>query len=1294
MAFSPFTYRSRSGHINEMLDVNGTPGLLEGNQPVPNPYPTQFFEATIKLALGIGATVGLGRHKFSSGKTGWDYMAKGARIVEEYSPGRVLRTFQVSHLLSPLETASQEYRYWSREMLLRMRSPGASIGQDVHSRYLDNLLGLNISYNDEILSSGIRYENGQLLTGKSGGKVLLEHAGIIRAPTPAGTRLQEGLLRSVKNGVVPNAQQVAEELIPFMDREGNLLADRHIIYGGKTRLRSAGRFISGYGTSLVERINQLARSPAELPVVSNIFNTLKKLPYLKKHLAFDVTPSSGLKTLGKITGKLGIAATFTYLSYKALDDSVRKSILLEGTLLDEGITAAAATLWTRGQRVVSSVAETLGGHAYREAQEDIAPGSTHLSTLAAFPLIGLFTGGGIGYAQNVARQARLHLRSGIDITEASLGREVYEQTFKKIIDPTYETTIRSTNKEVISLMEAEAQKTAAGWKGKVAKRIATWQQGKGIWGKVSKALGRVTPGRINSLLGTVVGAAIVAPFLPGALVPSDRPEELDALYSGQKEVEIRRGRWWEFGRSPYEGNVIDRYQKHWYPSMLARAKEKSIWGEDEPGPMKKWFLENFTYDLEKKHYQDRPYPITGTAFEDIPFIGPILGSTIGQWFKPTAYMHTEEWMKKGEDGGTKFVPQPPKFQEQTLPGELNKGAPISPISAKGVAGEEAYRMTEMVGLPGFTATSIKGSLTGEGDLFAQEGQLESARRMYGAEREYWDQELGGGLGTTELFRRLYPHRRRQIELYNPIRNTMPEWMPGPGERSPDFLHGDPFVKVQEGESRLPGVGYAALHPEVEGVKPEDYPTLHRFNILADIAPYSSKFDIAAGQMKERINSGEASKPEEERYHEVLRQVDARKKKRHFTPYKFRERANSPIEKILARENERQKGPENEHSFFAKVVGSYWETLTHNAETPMEMLTPASPASKLVHQRTAVEDYEKFQVHGTDSAFWEHPVRDFIKPFLSRSANALGMDSVPEVVQEKRNLEEYFDLLKYTKFTRLKRASEQEGEWVAAKEFEEKRRETLFGINPFTHNYSHILRALPRRERDYFSEFSKADMKERADILQMIPENEKSFYVSRWKLKDNEDMQKAVKKGLLSEKQIQVADEELQNLYEERNNEGMPKTKELWSEYVKDRMQGESYPDWYRRTKLMEKQLQGRALPGPDWVGWHPAVDLDDIKLKIVQDEGRNAFDYDLWPDRQRALVRRPIVAEGAESLKESLSPEQLRSRINEVMSASNIQATQVTLVQNGTGKNNIDVSIQEDRVEANKDLIRRSMANG
>ena len=49
---------------------------------------------------------------------------------------------------------------------------------------------------------------------------------------------------------------------------------------------------------------------------------------------------------------------------------------------------------------------------------------------------------------------------------------------------------------------------------------------------IYKGLGKLSPVKILSAAGAAIGAAAVLPFLPGALVPSKRPDELEAIYSG------------------------------------------------------------------------------------------------------------------------------------------------------------------------------------------------------------------------------------------------------------------------------------------------------------------------------------------------------------------------------------------------------------------------------------------------------------------------------------------------------------------------------------------------------------------------------------------------------------------------------------------------------------------------------------------------------------------------------------------------------------------------------------------
>jgi hypothetical protein len=118
--------------------------------------------------------------------------------------------------------------------------------------------------------------------------------------------------------------------------------------------------------------------------------------------------------------------------------------------------------------------------------------------------------------------------------------------------------------------------------------------------------------------------------------------------------------------------------------------------------------------------------------------------------------------------------------------------------------------------------------------------------MTSTSRRYYEKEMGAGYGPSvsgdEMFGYTEPIRRFiQREGFEPqaneIPNTMPSWMPG-DDYYTNFRVGDPYVKVDHGFARLPGAGYAAIHPELKDVDPEDYPDINKMAILADVAPYS------------------------------------------------------------------------------------------------------------------------------------------------------------------------------------------------------------------------------------------------------------------------------------------------------------------------------------------------------------------------------------------------------------------------------------------------------------------------
>jgi hypothetical protein len=97
---------------------------------------------------------------------------------------------------------------------------------------------------------------------------------------------------------------------------------------------------------------------------------------------------------------------------------------------------------------------------------------------------------------------------------------------------------------------------------------------------------------------------------------------------------------------------------------------------------------------------------------------------------------------------------------------------------------------------------------------------------------------------------------------------MPSWIPGE-DHLINFQKGDPYTKVDEGYARLPGAGYAALHPELEGVDPEDYSDITKLSILGDVAPYSREYN-RIGAIVEKQSRGDNEL--RSRYEQIVEQV--------------------------------------------------------------------------------------------------------------------------------------------------------------------------------------------------------------------------------------------------------------------------------------------------------------------------------------------------------------------------------------------------------------------------------------
>lgn len=160
----------------------------------------------------------------------------------------------------------------------------------------------------------------------------------------------------------------------------------------------------------------------------------------------------------------------------------------------------------------------------------------------------------------------------------------------------------------------------------------------------------------------IVGGEQIAdiPFLGDMLDWNDTAEETKEFWD-EGEVAVRKGRWWPLGNTPYTGSSVDYFQPNWVRRTLSDYEfTDTLYGSREEYFENSWMptlshpfapIKHFItdpYHYEEKHYEDRPYMMTGgiPEIENFPLIGPFLNATIGQILKPQLTMHAEEWQQQ------------------------------------------------------------------------------------------------------------------------------------------------------------------------------------------------------------------------------------------------------------------------------------------------------------------------------------------------------------------------------------------------------------------------------------------------------------------------------------------------------------------------------------------------------------------------------------------------------------------------------------------------------------------------
>jgi hypothetical protein len=903
------------------------------------------------------------------------------------------------------------------------------------------------------------------------------------------------------------------------------------------------------------------------------------------------------------------------------------------------------------------------------------------------------------------------------------------------------------------------------WAGTSGKKLASVEGLAQIW----KGLG--TPGR-----GAAIGLVAALPFLPGMLGSRKTGNELRDVYSGLDEVPIRSGRWWELGSTPFEGARIKAWRPHWSVLHKSRAEDISLFGSEE----EKWkhnpilhpirWLKD-PYYLEKLQYEDRPYPVASPAFTNVPLIGPLLGATIGKLVKPTIRMHEEDWDGKEYTlYSTRIEPKGP----EALPPPL----PKDEFSIGNALKKEATIFAEYTGLYGFIAKSGYQGLFPNTNSLGKEVDYQGSRQIDNFSRRYYEKELGAGIGPslsgTEHFGYTEPFRRFvQRESFSPqaneIPNTAASWLPG-DDYYTNFHVGDPFIKVDQGFARLPGAGYAALHPDLKDVDPEDYPDIHKMAILADVAPYSREYHNVRQRVAQQAKGDTELEIEYEKIMNRVKQTREsiiRMNDRHFTSpvdeisgtvdevspggvtlkefpgrrFQFSSVGMSAADlsaKILGENNDMTRtevalevdrrrdamqqyladhlaegtsiravvpkgatdsaesiravilangenvnrdlidqgfgryredlgGAEarSMHGKLGRAIGGMAEGLAFQGDSsalnPMRYV-PSPAHTKFWQERTPLAQYINNEVAGTRMRRWERPIHDFVMPYARGLVErVIGQTVLPGDVQKRRDLNTLADVMTYLR----------DLDGRASGSYTNKGQRTSIGANLFAAP-TFVASTLPARESHYFREFlAETDPSKRSHILKVASPEMQRALSAQW----------AVQKSRIAEAEGKDHEEigEGGRLYDEADVEEFEKADT-----------GLDYGNWLRSKEIADFfSRTGFALPEHGSEAFDEALDYQDVELKIIQQEGYDAHDFNIFDDRASLLWRKPYIDGAVRELTsgDDRSPDQLRHAVEQIMLAANDKKADVRTSVHAGHVNHTNVRVSAD-IDQTEDLLR------
>jgi hypothetical protein len=267
--------------------------------------------------------------------------------------------------------------------------------------------------------------------------------------------------------------------------------------------------------------------------------------------------------------------------------------------------------------------------------------------------------------------------------------------------------------------------------------------------------------------------------------------------------------------------------------------------------------------------------------------------------------------------------------------------------------------------------------------------------------------------------------------------------------------------------------------------------------------------------------------------------------------------------------------------------------------------------KLISERDYISQYKGEQVFSRQVRLWTKPIEHLLKPMIAQTLHRFGVEKTPSFTEERRAQQQYWDTIKYVKYKMLENQALRDGDAESARNYKNIWRKTMIGANPTDANPRDEMMALPKNERAYFNFIAnEVDPKRRQEIFRHLPDASKRIYRSIW-----------------AKKQAEAAGD-LEALARLEESEGWEITDEEKELYYKQTDGKVAIGDWIR-AQVVADYSQYRAIPDASWAGWAPNVDLENVQLLSLRDEGEQIQDYGFFEQKLREAVYDDVAFDSA-----------------------------------------------------------------